>query len=1143
MNPLQLLQPLPAEIKGTKLLAHWDSGATITCIPESFLEDEQPIKKTLIKTIHGEKQQNVYYVTFKVKGRKVEAEVIASPYEYILLSPTDVPWLTQQPLQLTILVPLQEYQEKILSKTALPEDQKQQLKTLFVKYDNLWQHWENQVGHRKIRPHNIATGDYPPRPQKQYPINPKAKPSIQIVIDDLLKQGVLTPQNSTMNTPVYPVPKPDGRWRMVLDYREVNKTIPLTAAQNQHSAGILATIVRQKYKTTLDLANGFWAHPITPESYWLTAFTWQGKQYCWTRLPQGFLNSPALFTADVVDLLKEIPNVQVYVDDIYLSHDDPKEHVQQLEKVFQILLQAGYVVSLKKSEIGQKTVEFLGFNITKEGRGLTDTFKTKLLNITPPKDLKQLQSILGLLNFARNFIPNFAELVQPLYNLIASAKGKYIEWSEENTKQLNMVIEALNTASNLEERLPEQRLVIKVNTSPSAGYVRYYNETGKKPIMYLNYVFSKAELKFSMLEKLLTTMHKALIKAMDLAMGQEILVYSPIVSMTKIQKTPLPERKALPIRWITWMTYLEDPRIQFHYDKTLPELKHIPDVYTSSQSPVKHPSQYEGVFYTDGSAIKSPDPTKSNNAGMGIVHATYKPEYQVLNQWSIPLGNHTAQMAEIAAVEFACKKALKIPGPVLVITDSFYVAESANKELPYWKSNGFVNNKKKPLKHISKWKSIAECLSMKPDITIQHEKGISLQIPVFILKGNALADKLATQGSYVVNCNTKKPNLDAELDQLLQGHYIKGYPKQYTYFLEDGKVKVSRPEGVKIIPPQSDRQKIVLQAHNLAHTGREATLLKIANLYWWPNMRKDVVKQLGRCQQCLITNASNKASGPILRPDRPQKPFDKFFIDYIGPLPPSQGYLYVLVVVDGMTGFTWLYPTKAPSTSATVKSLNVLTSIAIPKVIHSDQGAAFTSSTFAEWAKERGIHLEFSTPYHPQSGSKVERKNSDIKRLLTKLLVGRPTKWYDLLPVVQLALNNTYSPVLKYTPHQLLFGIDSNTPFANQDTLDLTREEELSLLQEIRTSLYHPSTPPASSRSWSPVVGQLVQERVARPASLRPRWHKPSTVLKVLNPRTVVILDHLGNNRTVSIDNLKPTSHQNGTTNDTATMDHLEKNE
>nr|AFX98094.1 pol protein [Simian foamy virus] len=1141
MNPLQLLQPLQAEVKGNKLIAHWDSGASITCIPESFLEEETPIKKTIIKTIHGQKEQKVYYLTFKVNGRKVEAEVIASPYDYILLSPTDVPWLVQKPLQLTILVPLQDYQSRILEKTALPEEFKKQLQTLFLKYDNLWQHWENQVGHRKIRPHNIATGDYPPRPQKQYPINPKARSSIQVVIDDLLKQGVLVQQNSTMNTPVYPVPKPDGRWRMVLDYREVNKTIPLIAAQNQHSAGILATIVRKKYKTTLDLANGFWAHPITPESYWLTAFTWQGKQYCWTRLPQGFLNSPALFTADVVDLLKEISNVQAYVDDIYLSHDDPQEHLNQLEKVFQILLQAGYVVSLKKSEIAQKTVEFLGFNITKEGRGLTEAFKAKLLDITPPKDLKQLQSILGLLNFARNFILNFAELVKPLYSLISSAKGKYIEWSNENTVQLQTIIKALNDADNLEERIPEKRLIIKVNTSPSAGYVRYYNETGKKPIMYLNYVFSKAELKFTLLEKLLTTMHKALIKAMDLAMGQEILVYSPVVSMTKIQKTPIPERKALPIRWITWMTYLEDPRIQFHYDKTLPELKNIPDVLTENSSKIMiHPSQYNSVFYTDGSAIRSPDPTKSHNAGMGIVQAKFSPELQVINQWSIPLGNHTAQMAEIAAVEFACKKALKITGPILIITDSFYVAESANKELPYWKSNGFVNNKKKPLKHVSKWKSIAECLSLKPDITIQHERGHQPIYTSIHTEGNALADKLATQGSYVVNNNDKKPNLDAELDHLIQGKYPKGYPKQYPYYMEDGKVKVNRPEGTKIIPPSLERAGIVQKAHNLAHTGREATLLKIANLYWWPNMRKDVVKQLGRCQQCLVTNAFNQTSGPILRPTRPLKPFDKFFIDYIGPLPPSNGYLHVLVVVDSMTGFTWLYPTKAPTTNATVKALNVLTSIAVPKVIHSDQGAAFTSSTFADWAKERGIQLEFSTPYHPQSSGKVERKNSDIKRLLTKLLVGRPTKWYDLLPVVQLALNNSYSPSLKHTPHQLLFGIDSNTPFANQDTLDLTREEELSLLQEIRSSLHQPSTPPASTRSWSPIVGQIVQERVPRPASLRPRWHKPSRIVDILNERTVVIVDHLGNNRTVSIDNLKLTPHQDGTSNVSSTMDHLE---
>ncbi|CAD67562.1 polymerase [Simian foamy virus Pongo pygmaeus pygmaeus] len=1141
MSLQHLLQPLEAEVKGTKLKAHWDSGTTITCIPTVFLTDEIPIKDVLIKTIHGERRQPAYYLTFKINGRKVQAEVIASPYDYILLCPADVPWLQQQPLQLTVLVPLEQYKERILKETALEGQFKQQLQNILSTFDTLWQHWENQVGHRKIPPHNIATGTHPPRPQKQYPINPKAKESIQIVINDLLKQGVLIQQNSIMNTPVYPVPKPDGRWRMVLDYREVNKTIPLIAAQNQHSAGILASIYRGTYKTTLDLANGFWAHPITPNSYWLTAFTWQGKQHCWTRLPQGFLNSPALFTADVVDLMKHIPNVQVYVDDLYLSHDDPQEHLQVLQQVLHILHDAGYVVSLKKSAIAQKVVEFLGFNITKTGRGLTDAFKEKLLNISPPQNLKQLQSILGLMNFARNFIPNYAERVKPFYSLISTAKSNNILWNDELTSQLQELITLLNQADNLEERKPTTRLIIKVNSSSHAGYIRYYNEGSKKPILYINYVFSKAEEKFSMLEKLLTTLHKALIKAVDLAMGTEIMVYSPIVSMTKIQKTPLPERKALPVRWITWMTYLEDPRITFHYDKTLPELKDVPSVYQNDIPIVPHPSQYSMVFYTDGSAIKNPNPTKTHSAGMGVVQGKFNPEFQVVNQWSIPLGNHTAQLAEVAAVEFACKQALKITGPVLIITDSFYVAESANKELPYWKSNGFVNNKKKPLKHVSKWKSIADCLSLKTGITIKHEKGHQPSHTSVHTEGNALADKLATQGSYVVN-NIIKPSLDAELDQVLQGNLPKGYPKHFVYTLEEGKVIVKRPEGTKIIPPLADRKLLASQAHKLSHSGREATLLKLSNTYWWPNMRKDVVKVIGQCQQCLVTNPSNLTSGPILRPERPTKPFDKFFIDYIGPLPPSNGYLHVLVVVDAMTGFVWLYPTKAPSANATVKALNMLTSIAVPKVIHSDQGAAFTSSTFADWAKEKGIHLEYSTPYHPQSSGKVERKNSDIKRLLTKLLVGRPTKWYDLLSTVQLALNNAYSPILKHTPHQLLFGVDANIPFANQDTLDLTREEELSLLQEIRESLIQPPSPPASSRSWTPAVGLLVQERVARPASLRPRWHKPVKILEVLNPRTVVILDHLGNNRTVSVDNLKLTANQNGSTNDSTTMAGLGQN-
>nr|BBD82009.1 Pol [Equine foamy virus] len=1140
---MQALQPLQVQIKGNSLKGFYDTGAEITCVPAIFLIEEEPIGERTIQTIHGITKEKVYYLTFKIQGRKLAAEVIGTQLDYVIIAPSDIPWYKKYELELTIKIDIQKQQEQLLHTTNLSSEGKKYLKDLFIKYDNLWQKWENQVGHRRITPHKIATGTLNPKPQKQYRINPKAKADIQIVINDLLKQGVLKQQTSPMNTPVYPVPKPDGRWRMVLDYRAVNKVTPAIATQNCHSASLLNTLYRGQYKTTLDLANGFWAHPIQESDQWITSFTWNGKSYVWTTLPQGFLNSPALFTADVVDLLKDIPNVEVYVDDVYFSNDTEEEHLKTMDLLFQKLQTAGYIVSLKKSKIGQHTVDFLGFQITQTGRGLTDSYKSKLLDITPPNTLKQLQSILGLLNFARNFIPNYSELITPLYQLIPLAKGIYIPWETKHTAILQKIIKELNASENLEQRKPDVELIVKVHVSPTAGYIKFANKGSIKPIAYHNVVFSKTELKFTITEKVMTTIHKALLKAFDLAMGQPIWVYSPIHSMTRIQKTPLTERKALSIRWLKWQTYFEDPRLIFHYDDTLPDLQNLPQTTLGNEVDILPLSEYEVVFYTDGSSIKSPKKDKQHSAGMGIIAVKYQPQMNIIQEWSIPLGDHTAQFAEIAAFEFALKQAIRKMGPVLIVTDSDYVARSYNQELDFWVSNGFVNNKKKPLKHVSKWKSIADCKKHKADIHVIHEPGHQNDLQSPYAMGNNAADKLAVKASYTVFSVQTLPSLDAELHQLLdkQTPNPKGYPSKYEYTLRDGQVYVKRTDGEKIIPSKDDRVKILELAHKgpgSGHLGKNTMYIKILNKYWWPNLIKDISKYIRACTNCIITNTDNAPNKSYIIQEKTGLPFQKYYMDYIGPLPPSDGYYHVLVIVDEGTGYTWLYPTKAQTANATVKALNHLTGTAIPKVLHSDQGSAFTSATLVDWAKDKGIQMEYSSPYHPQSSGKVERKNSEIKRLLTKLLVGRPTKWYPLIPTVQLALNNTPNAKIGKTPHQLMYGVDCNLPFQDLSTLDLTREEQLAVLQEIRTALEQPAQHPTLPK-WTPCPGLLVQERVNRPAQLRPKWKKPTPILKVLNPKTVVIAGPGGQERIVSIDNLKKTPHHD-TSNDSTRMDAVE---
>ncbi|XP_075455193.1 uncharacterized protein LOC142494645 [Ascaphus truei] len=66
---------------------------------------------------------------------------------------------------------------------------------------------------------------------------------------------------------------------------------------------------------------------------------------------------------------------------------------------------------------------------------------------------------------------------------------------------------------------------------------------------------------------------------------------------------------------------------------------------------------------------------------------------------------------------------------------------------------------------------------------------------------------------------------------------------------------------------------------------------------------------------------------------------------------------------------------------------------------------------------------------------------------------------------------------------------------------------------------------PRNPAAWTPQIGHSVQERVAKVKPLRPKWKKPTTILKKINERTFIIQDTKGRERKVSIDNLKPTAH------------------
>ena len=100
-------------------------------------------------------------------------------------------------------------------------------------------------------------------------------------------------------------------------------------------------------------------------------------------------------------------------------------------------------------------------------------------------------------------------------------------------------------------------------------------------------------------------------------------------------------------------------------------------------------------------------------------------------------------------------------------------------------------------------------------------------------------------------------------------------------------------------------------------------------------------------------------------------------IDFIGPFPPSFGYIYILVVVDYVSKWVEAIPCRTNDHKVVVKFLkeNIFSRFDTPRAIISDGGTHFCNRVFAALLKKYSITHRVSTLFHPQTSGQVEVSN------------------------------------------------------------------------------------------------------------------------------------------------------------------------
>lgn len=367
----------------------------------------------------------------------------------------------------------------------------------------------------------------PPR-RVAFALMEKLKHKLTQLVESKIIEPVNQPNNWCSNLVIRE--KPNGDLRLCLDPMDLNKVLKREHFLIPTLEEIKTKLVGKSYFSVIDLKDGFHQILLDEESRDYCTFSSPYGYFRYLRVPFGLNTSPEIFMKYNIECFKDIEDLVIYFDDLLIASKDKQSHIETLSKVFQRATELNIKFNRNKLQLMKNEFKYLGHKFNKDGCQIDPERIEAIKQLKEPKSVKELQSILGMFNYMRDFIPQMAQLTTPLRVLLR--KGVVWHWTDQQKIAFENLKEAVSKPPILKNFDPSKDVVIQTDSSQyGVGSVLLQD---KQPVAFASRSLTDTEIKYSQIEKETLAIKYACRKFHNYIWGKKIVIHSDHLPLMSI---------------------------------------------------------------------------------------------------------------------------------------------------------------------------------------------------------------------------------------------------------------------------------------------------------------------------------------------------------------------------------------------------------------------------------------------------------------------------------------------------------------------------------------------------------------------------------------------------------------------------------